>query len=135
MLSIHSNTNPDSQDLDIERPGDVPVFKKQLEDLSGPEFQKSVNAELETYKPGLTHTAAFGRHAFYLDVQSFETCLKDDILQEKISQNAQSFYTNRAVKDLFDHIAVRKLICDYVENTWKMKAIVLEDGSKIKIKW
>lgn len=34
MLSIQPD-NPDSQDLDIERPGDVPVFKKQLEDLSG----------------------------------------------------------------------------------------------------
>lgn len=135
MLSIHSNTNTDQEDLDIERPGDIPVFKKQLEDLSGPEFKKSVNAELETYKPGLTHTAAFGRHSFYLDVQSFETYLKDDILQEKIPQNAQSSYTNRAVKDLFDHIAIRKLICDYVENVWKMKAIVVEDCSKIKIQW
>lgn len=61
MLSIHSNTSADQADLDIERPGDILVFKKQLEDLSGPEFQKSVNAELETYKPGLTHIAAFGR--------------------------------------------------------------------------
>lgn len=135
MLSIHSNTSVDQEDLDIERPGDVPVFKKQLEDLSGPEFKKSVNAELELYKPSLTHTAAFGRHAFYLDVQSFEQYLKDDILQEKIPQNAQSDYVNRAVKDLFDHIAIRKLICEYVENVWKMKAIVVEDDSKIKIKW
>lgn len=59
MLSIHSNTNPDSQDLDIERPGDIPVFKKQLEDLSGPEFQKSVNAELETYKPGNAYSSVW----------------------------------------------------------------------------
>lgn len=134
MLSIQPD-NPGSQDLDIERPGDVPAFKKQLENLSGPEFKKCVNEELETYRSTLLNVATFGRHSFTFTVKSFETYLKDDVIEKKLNSDYTDDYVNRGVKELFDHNVVRELIKDYVQDVWKMDAEETDSGMRIKISW
>ena len=134
MLSIQPD-NPDSQDLDIERPGDVPVFKKKLETLSGIQFKQSVNEELETYKQSLLNKATFGCHSFIFTVESFEEFLKDYIIKEKLDSDYSDDYVDRDVNGLFDHNLVRKLIKEYVHDTWKMGVEELDSGKRIKISW
>ena len=65
------------------------LLKKQLENLSGPEFKKCVNEELETYKQTLLNVATFGRHSFTFTVKSFETYLKDYVIEKSSIQIIQ----------------------------------------------